>query len=214
MPLTTPNTQWKIAAGATVLAGVGLVLLQPLWREGLLYTLFQACLILWLRPVSVALPTVDPAEALSEETRRLRLQLNELKELLKRVLPLWGEQIQQAQDQLNMPGTQVLASTTRSQVNLILDAARADMYHLCELNCYEHNHRSQSDNWLSTFANADSEPPQKHARLAAPTATKNASRRTARAPYFLSRKSDKASLKNANLRNVEMCNAEADSDCR
>lgn len=186
MPPATHNSHWTIAAVATAIAGAGLVLLQPLWWEGVLFMLFQGSLILWLRPAPTTAQTADRTDALSEEVCRLHIQLEQQKDLLKRVLPLWGEQIQQAQDQLNMPRAQTMSNATRSHINLILDAARADMHRLCELNCYEHNNRNQPDSWLSTFAGAcaDAEIPQKHARMVESAATKNASLRSTCAPTF------------------------------
>lgn len=153
MPATTQTMHWNLATAATALAGVALMLLQPQWWEGALYTIFQCCLILSLRPKLPARSSADLADSLMEEIRDLRNQLDERRELLGRVLPLWGEQLQQAQDQMNMPGTHMSpGSALRDRVNLILGAVRADMHRLCEIAGHENNHRLQPDNWLSTFA--------------------------------------------------------------
>jgi len=151
MPATTQNAHWNIAAAATVAAGTALVLLQPQWWEGALYTVFQCCLILWLHPRQSAVSTVDLADSLTDEIHQLRNRLEEHRDLLGRVLPLWDEQIQEAQDQLNMPGGAITAATP-IRVNLIIDAVRADMHRLCEIAGRDNDNRLQPDHWLSTFA--------------------------------------------------------------
>jgi hypothetical protein len=159
MSSTPHNLQWSLAAAATAIAGMALVLLQPQWWEGALYTVFQASILLWLRPKSAATDSTDLTDSLQEDIRSLRVQLDEQRELLSRVLPLWDEQIQQAQDQLNMPGAQVAAIATRDRINLIINAVRADMHRLCEIAGHEHNHRVQGDNWLSVFASTHTQTP-------------------------------------------------------
>lgn len=168
------NMQWSLAAAATAIAGMALVLLQPQWWEGALYTVFQCSILLWLRPHSAATNGGDLADSLLDEIHALRIQLDEQRELLNRVLPLWDEQIQQAQDQLNMPGTAVAAIATRDRINLIINAVRADMHRLCEIAGHEHNHRVQGDNWLSVFASTHTQRPT--STFAAPSVRQQPSR--------------------------------------
>jgi len=114
---------------------------------------------LWLRPRPQSASAIEQTDTLIEEIRGLHNRIDEQRDLLGRVLPLWDEQIQQAQDQLNMPGTQVAASAaSRDRINLIINAVRADMHRLCEIAGHEHNSRVQPDNWLSTFASAHTLP--------------------------------------------------------
>jgi hypothetical protein len=162
MPASTQNGHWNIAATATAVAGVALVLLQPQWWEGALYTVFQCSLILWLRPRQPAVSTTDLADSLTEEIHTLRNRLDEQRDLLNRVLPLWDEQIQEAQDQLNMPGTQ-MTDAAKARINLVIDAVRADMRRLCEIAGHDHDNRMQPDHWLSTFASTATQPNQPQA---------------------------------------------------
>jgi len=151
MPATTQNSHWNIAAIATALAGIALVLLQPQWWEGALYTDFQCSLVLWLRPRQPADSTLELADSLTDEIQHLHNRIDQRRDLLNRVLPLWDEQIQEAQDELNMPGGQMTRST-RTRINLIIDAVRADMRRLCEITGHENDNRVQPEHWLSTFA--------------------------------------------------------------
>jgi hypothetical protein len=132
-------------------------LLQPQWWEGALYTVFQCSILLWLRPQAANTNGVDVADSLAAEIGTLRERLDEQRDLLGRVLPLWDEQIQQAQDELNMPGAQVASIATRDRINLIVNAVRADMHRLCEITGHQHNHRLQGDNWLSVFASTSTQ---------------------------------------------------------
>ena len=158
MPATT-NGHWNIAATATAVAGIALMLLQPQWWEGVLYTVFQCSLILWLRPRQPAASTIDLADSLTEEIQNLRNRLDERRDLLNRVLPLWDEQIQEAQDQLNMPGGQ-MTDAAKVRINLVIDAVRADMRRFCEIAGHDHDNRMQPDHWLSAFASTATQPRQ------------------------------------------------------
>jgi len=151
MSATTQKAHWNIAAAATAFAGVALVLLQPQWWQGALYTVFQCSLILWLHPRQPTAATVDLADSLTDEIHNLRNQLDEQRDLLSRVLPLWDEQIQEAQDQLNMSGSAITGATP-ARINLVLDSVRADMRRLCEIASRDRDNRLQPDHWLSTFA--------------------------------------------------------------
>jgi hypothetical protein len=164
MPISasTSTAQWNLAAAATVAAGAALVLLQPQWWEGALYALFQASVILWLRPGIQAPSSTDLIDALTDEIRCLHRQEEQRCELLGRVLPLWNEQLQLAQDQLNMPGACVTDPHACVRINLSIDAVRADMQRLHEILCDANAERIQKDHWLSAFAAAQPAPARIH----------------------------------------------------